>query len=116
MIGDYILVKGEIRRVEAITKRKIGYHLLEGELRLNYARLCEIFPICISCIEYIDGGLLINGCITVALKPLECTIDDFHHTIKIRNNFGENLILREWYFHHLQHILRALHIDFEVKC
>ena len=113
---DYVLVDGKIRRVEQITKRKIGYHIDDVKKRLYYARLCEVFPIDIEYLEFVDGGMLINGEIKVEIKPLECAIDDFHHTIKIRNNFGENLILREWHFHLLQHILRALHIDFEVKC
>ena len=115
-IGDFVLVKGKIRRVEAITKRKIGYHITPTD-QLHYARLCEVFPIDVATIEYMDGGLKVNGCIEVALIGLlECAIEDFNHTIKIRNNFGERLILREWHLHLLQHILRALHIDFEVKC
>lgn len=110
---DYVLVDGKIRRVEAITKRKIGYHIKPDD-QLHYARLQDVFPINIACIEYIDGGILVNGCIELTLNEL-CAIDDFHHTIKIRNNFGENLILREWHLHLLQHILRALNIKFEVK-
>ena len=114
-IGDYVLVQGKIRRVESITKKKIGYHITPTD-QLHYARLCEVFPIDVATIEYIDGGLKVNGCIEVALIGLfECAIEDFNHTIKIRNNFGENLILREWHLHLLQHILRALNIKFEVK-
>ena len=114
-IGDYVLVQGKIRRVESITKKKIGYHISPiGQL--HYARLCEVFPIDVATIEYMDGGLKINGCIEVAIIGLlECAIEDFNHTIKIRNNFEENLILREWHLHLLQHILRALNIKFEVK-
>lgn len=115
-IGDYVLVQGKIRRVEAITKRKIGYHVSPTG-QLHYARLCEVFPINVATIEYIGGGLKVNGCIEVKLIGLlECAIEDFNHTIKIRNNFGENLILREWHFHLLQHILRTLNIKFEAKC
>lgn len=115
-LGDYVLVEGKIRRVEAITKKKIGYHITPTD-QLHYARLCEVFPIDVATIEYMDGGLKVNGCIEVALIGLlECAIEDFNHTIKIRNNFGERLILREWHLHLLQHILRALNIKFEVKC
>ena len=115
-IGDFVLVDDKIRRVEAITKKKIGYHITPTD-QLHYARLCEVFPIDMATIEYMDGGLKVNGCIEVALIGLlECAIENFNHTIKIRNNFGENLILREWHFHLLQHILRALNIKFEVKC
>ena len=44
-IGDWILVEGTPRKVEAITKKKIGYHLKESEPRLYYARLHDVEPI-----------------------------------------------------------------------
>lgn len=45
MIGDWVLVDGTPRKVEAITKKKIGYHRKENEPRLYYARLHDIEPI-----------------------------------------------------------------------
>lgn len=46
MIGDYVLVQGKPRRVESITKKKIGYHVNKHtDGRLHYARLVEIQPI-----------------------------------------------------------------------
>ena len=45
MLGDYILVNGIPRKVEAITKKKIGYHTRPQEKRLYYARLRELEPI-----------------------------------------------------------------------
>ena len=44
MIGDWVLVNGTPRRVEAITKKKIGYHITPTD-QLHYARLNEVFPI-----------------------------------------------------------------------
>ena len=44
-ISDFVLVDGTPRKVEAITKKKIGYHRKEKEPRLNYARLREVEPI-----------------------------------------------------------------------
>ena len=45
-IGDYVLVSGTPRRVESITKKKIGYHKdKQKDGRLYYARLCEVEPI-----------------------------------------------------------------------
>lgn len=41
MIGDYVLVKGTPRKVEAITKKKIGYHTNPLKIGLSYSRLCE---------------------------------------------------------------------------
>lgn len=44
-IGDFVLVDGTPRKVEAITKKKIGYHRKENEPRLYYARLRDVEPI-----------------------------------------------------------------------
>ena len=48
MIGDWVLVDGTPRKVEAITKKKIGYHRKENEPRLYYARLRDVEPISID--------------------------------------------------------------------
>ena len=45
MIGDFVFVDGTPRKVEAITKKKIGYHRKENEPRLYYARLRDVEPI-----------------------------------------------------------------------
>lgn len=46
MIGDWVLVSGTPRRVEAITKKKIGYHINpHTDNRLYYARLHDVEPI-----------------------------------------------------------------------
>ena len=45
MIGDFVLVDGTPRKVQAITKKKIGYHRKENEPRLYYARLRDVEPI-----------------------------------------------------------------------
>ena len=45
MIGDWVLVDRTPRKVESITKKKIGYHRKENETRLYYARLHDVEPI-----------------------------------------------------------------------
>lgn len=46
MIGDWVSVEGIPRQVEAITKKKIGYHKdKQKDGRLYYVRLCEVEPI-----------------------------------------------------------------------
>lgn len=45
-IGDYVLVSSTPRRVESITKKKIGYHINpQTDKRLYYARLRDVEPI-----------------------------------------------------------------------
>lgn len=115
-IGDYVLVGGKIRRVEAITKRKIGYHITPTD-QLHYARLCEVFPLEVRELNVLgsQGKITINEEITVDFSGEPVSVEKFFHTVKLSNGFGEQLIFREWYLHLLQHILRALNIDFEVK-
>lgn len=44
-IGDWVLVDGMPRQIQAITKKKIGYHRKENEPRLYYSRLRDVEPI-----------------------------------------------------------------------
>ena len=48
MISDYLSYKGQIIKVASITKKKVGYHIKDGEHRMHYARLCECKPIFIT--------------------------------------------------------------------
>ena len=56
MIGDYVLVSGTPRKVEMITKKKIGYHINPQENRLYYARLKDVEPIEITEEMIINSG------------------------------------------------------------
>lgn len=40
--GDWVLIDGVARKVCAITKHKIGYHLCDGESTMHYARLHDV--------------------------------------------------------------------------
>lgn len=56
-IGDYVLVSGTPRRVESITKKKIGYHINpQTDKRSYYAMLRDVEPI-----EITKDFLLKNG-------------------------------------------------------
>lgn len=48
MIGDHVLVNGEIRKVVAITKKKVGYHKESNKNRLFYALLRDVNPVKVS--------------------------------------------------------------------
>lgn len=72
MLGDYVLVNGIPRKVEAITKKKIGYHTMPQEKRLYYARLRELEPIEVT--RELLGRLNI---------PVEEPIDDAHPRFRI---------------------------------
>lgn len=126
MIGDYCLVEGKIRRVEAITKRKIGYHITPTD-QLHYARLCEVFPIEINeCILRTSGfcldetekrtrAIFNNDKMRIEIylfkdgdKSVEVII-----TNKETNSCYVGGSLR--YVHEIQHIFKPCGIDFEIK-
>ena len=87
-IGDYVLVDGKIRRVESITKKKIGYHISPTD-QLHYARLCEVFPIKIDKLHItgLDGE--VNDNIKLAFK---CADFDFEQFRKVGIVFRQHVI------------------------
>lgn len=45
-LGDFVLIDGIPRKIEAITKKKIGYHKdKQTDAKLHYARLVDVKPI-----------------------------------------------------------------------
>lgn len=48
MIGDIVLIHGFARKVCAITRRSVGYHLYGKETIMHYAKLNEVSPIPLS--------------------------------------------------------------------
>lgn len=107
-IGDYVLVSGTLRRVESITKKKIGYHINpQTDKRLYYARLHDVEPISISSIKRKEYGFLVNEEIQIEaeVSVLDLSIDSLCY---FSNILGESLILRSYYVHSLQHIVRML--------
>lgn len=125
-IGDFVLVNGTPRRVEAITKRKIGYHLNPKEdNRLYYARLRDVEPIWLSeeflerngCVEGADEVFRIfSGIHVVELKlrhSYRCNVKIF-----VDHPFDSDTMLDSCFWaklHVLQQILRIFEIEKEWK-
>lgn len=134
MIGDWVLVDGTPRKVEAITKKKIGYHRKENEPRLYYARLQDVEPI------PLDETLILKLGFTKLNIPYLMDYDYIHAMYDIRIseesplnneyvltqyeeggyfNFAANE--RFWtmmpiiYLHTLQHCFRLCGSNFDVK-
>lgn len=60
-IGDYVLISGTPRRVESITKKKIGYYINpQTDKRLYYARLHDVEPIEITEVFLFNNGFKVN--------------------------------------------------------
>ena len=76
-IGDYVLVSGTPRRVESITKKKIGYHINpQTDKRLYYARLHDVGPIEITEEMLEQNGFGTKGMTTIYFLKGELP-DDF---------------------------------------
>ena len=132
MIGDFVLVDGKPRKVEAITKNKIGYHRKENEPRLYYARLRDVEPIELN--EYIfrtSGFCRQKYSTLLPLLRSAFYFEGDRFTIELRdehsflviwaNNEANTRTIREVrldevkYVHELQHAIRLCGVNFEVK-
>lgn len=126
MIGDWVLVDGTPRKVEAITKKKIGYHREENEPRLYYARLRDVEPI-----EINDYVLRISGfCLDEKEKTVFARFENDKLKVEIvlfknANEDPQVIIINKdtlfcyvggtRYIHEFQHLFRPCGVNFEVK-
>lgn len=134
MIGDWVLVDGTPRKVEAITKKKIGYHRKENEPRLYYAMLRDVESI------PLDEALVLKLGFTKRHFPYLTDYDYIHAMYDIRIGedplFNNEYALAEFeeggyftfaanncywttmpiiYLHTLQHCFRLCGVNFDVK-
>ena len=133
-IGDFVLIDGTPRKVEAITKKKIGYHRKENEPRLYYARLHDVEPI------PLDEKLVLK--LGFTKRDVSYLMDEYYihamYDIRIgeepffNNEYGLTEFEEGGYFtfaanncywttmpiihlHTLQHCFRLCGVNFEVK-
>lgn len=122
-IRDYVLVSGTPRRVESITKKKIGYHINpHTDKRLYFARLRDVEPIKVtnSLFEKVfeqgkdpnhfefDDGIF---CITFSLQTegscyIKVVEDFITNAVLLENVFRDNL-------HLVQNALRVFDIEID---
>lgn len=104
MMGSCVLVDGKIRYVEAITKRKIGYHKKSCEPRLYYARIGEVKPYPLN---YDVVSVFNNLARGLAYINWDDKCDDCNHQYII-NYHGIELTVR--YVHEIQLIAKVLNL------
>ena len=125
-IGDFVLVDGTPRKVEAITKKKIGYHRKEKEPRLYYARLRDVEPIEIN--EYV---LRISGfCLNETEKTVFARFDNDKVKVEVvlfKNASEDTQVIitnkdthscyvgGTRYVHEFQHLFRPCGVNFDIK-
>ena len=110
MLGDYVLVSGIPRKVEAITKKKIGYHINpQADNRLYYARLHDVEPIEID-------SVVVQNWDTVSLQSKDCGFllsgfvtypgDDFH-VLNFDFPVGNTTMYCPFNLHEAHHLAKA---------
>lgn len=98
MIGDFVLIDGIERRIEVITKKKIGFHYGPNECNMHYRHLCDVFPVPLGPDTFES---LYKGC-----SPIVYEWDDeseCKHTYILRLKGTSFYIM---WLHQLQQILR----------
>lgn len=137
-IGDYVLVSCTPRRVESITKKKIGYHINpQTDMRLHYARLHDVEPIEIMGEMLEKNGFGTKGMTTIYFLEGELP-DDFIWNITLdlryrvvdailwkriqpKDSTYDDLVtqrtvfVKSLYFHQLQQACRMCGIKMEWK-
>ena len=122
-IGDYVLVSGTPRRVESITKKKIGYHInTQTDKRLYYARLHDVEPIKVTNslfekvfeqgkdpnhFEFDDGIVRITFSLQTEGSCYIKVVEDFiTNAVLLENVFRDNL-------HLIQNALRVTGVEID---
>ena len=124
-IGDYVLVSGTPRRMESITKKKIGYHINpQTDKRLYYARLHDVQPIKVTNslfakvfeqgkdpndFEFDDGIVRITFSLQTEGSCYIKVVKDFiTNAVLLENVFRDNL-------HLIQNALRVTGVEIDWK-
>lgn len=102
MIDDWVSIDGHPRQVCAITKKKVGYHVLEGECRMHYARLKDVEPLKIETVEFEHDKFVINGGIYIEFDPKRCSFEMTDSHIYFGNIYDERVVLLFGHVHRLQ--------------
>lgn len=116
-IGDYVLIDGKPRRVESITKKKVGYHINpQTDKRLYYARLYDVEPLPFDEARRNDPGELLipleDNVLVLDMRGLSLQVDhvQFSYVWTFKNILGDTLTLLRFEVHLLQHIIRNLKV------
>lgn len=140
-IGDFVLVDGTPRQIQAITKKKIGYHRKENEPRMYYARLRDVEPIelteallckigfwkepknekIFSCADSIDEVYAWEASFIMGTPPkirisshIKFVVGEGNVTIDQLVSSASCYVYAK-YLHELQHAFKLCRINFDVK-
>jgi hypothetical protein len=127
MVGDLVLHDGKVIRVDAVHKRKIGYHNTKDNLTWLFGGQFEPIPLTPEILEKNGFEYESKNVISASLnwdkvtieymycKGLRCSFDIIHGYLMFNSNIDmRNIQMVVTYVHELQHILRLCKIDKEI--
>lgn len=125
MVGDLVLHNGKVIRVDAVHKRKIGYHKTKDKLTWLFCGQFQPIFLTPSILE--KNGFELNK----AVEDYYCIYDGIDERVSLCNDKEYMNSDNEWdvhidsedystiasceltYVHELQHLLKLCNIDFE---
>lgn len=107
-IGNYVEIDGVPRIVEAITKKKVGFHRSKDDKSMHYARLKDVNPLKIETIEFEPSAFLINGDIILPFNKIITNVAFTDDQFWIGNVFNESLRVDFDYVHKLQQAIKHI--------
>jgi hypothetical protein len=114
MVGDLVLHDGKVIRVDAVHKRKIGYHKTKDKLTWLFSGQFEPIPLTPEILE--KNGLTndYHGSYFEEDEHISLEISSSEYGIYWTINFHEYNILKLEYVHELQHALKLCGINKEI--
>jgi hypothetical protein len=114
MVGDLVLHDGKVIRVDAVHKRKIGYHKTKDKLTWLFSGQFEPIPLTPEILE--KNGLTndYHGSYFEEDEHISLEISSSEYGIYWTINCHEYNILKLEYVHELQHALKLCGINKEI--
>lgn len=124
MVGDFVLHDGKVIRVDAVHKRKIGYHKTKDKLTWLFSGQFEPIQLTHEILE--KNGFEREGVIVSLYEGIDhrVTIHDDKEYMNSNNEWYVHVDSEDFcsianceltYVHELQHLLRLCKIDKEIK-
>ena len=113
MVGDLVLHDGKVIRVDAVHKRKIGYHKTKDKLTWLFSEQFEPIPLTPEILE--KNGFENQGYAILELED-DCILSYYFHEYRLIKYYKDNIPFRCQcvYAHELQHALKLCGIDKEI--
>ncbi len=113
MVGDLVLHDGKVIRVDAVHKRKIGYHKTKDKLTWLFSGQFQPITLTPEILE--KNGFENQGYAILELED-DCILSYYFHEYRLTKYYKDNILFRCEcvYVHQLQHALKLCGIDKDI--